>query len=146
MNIYWLAMVVITAVLGMVYEKSHQAEHSSQTVEISLIAHNVLVYRNALAEYAYAHKAASGTVADDQLALPTWYARYPGVEGVIDAGRSYAYFGSPPPGLVSEMINLTGGSVAIGTASSGSLVNPSSGNVGIALPATVPNGAAVAYQ
>lgn len=146
MNIYWLAMVVITAVLGMVYEKSHQAEQSSQTVEISLIAHNVLVYRNALAKYANAHKAASGTVADNQLALPSWYARYPGVEGVIDAGRSYAFFGSPPPGLVSEMMNLTGGSLAIGTASSGSLLTPSSGYVGVTLPAAVPTGAAVAYH
>ncbi|MBP1123208.1 type IV pilus biogenesis protein PilM [Pseudomonas syringae pv. atrofaciens] len=146
MNIYWLAMVVITAVLGMVYEKSHQAEQSSQTVEISLIAHNVLVYRNALAEYAYTHKGSSGPVADNQLDLPTWYARYPGVDGVIDAGRSYAFFRSPPPGLVSEMINLTGGSLAIGTASSGSLLTPSSGYVGVTLPAAVPTGAAVAYQ
>lgn len=146
MNIYWLAMVVITAVLGMVYEKSHHAEQSSQTVEISLIAHNVLVYRNALAEYAYTHKGSSGPVADNQLDLPTWYARYPGVDGVIDAGRSYAFFGSPPPGLVSEMINLTGGSLAIGTASSGTLITPSSGYVGVAVPVSVPNGAAVAYQ
>ncbi|KPY00731.1 putative Type IV pilus protein PilM [Pseudomonas amygdali pv. myricae] len=146
MNIYWLAMVVITAVLGMLYDKAHQAEVSSQAVEVSLIAHNVLVYRNALAEYAYAHKAASGSVADNQLNLPTWYARYPGVEGVIDAGRSYAFFGSPLPGLVSEMINLTGGSLAIGTASSGSLLTPSSSYVGVALPAAVPNGATVAYQ
>ncbi|KWS19979.1 pilus assembly protein PilP [Pseudomonas syringae pv. syringae] len=146
MNIYWLAMVVITAVLGMVYEKTHQAEQSAQTVEISLIAHNVLVYRNALAEYAYTHKAATGPVADNQLGLPTWFARYPGVEGVIDAGRSYAFFGSPPPGLVSEMVNLTGGSLAIGTASPGGLQTPSSGYVGVTLPAAVPNGAAVAYQ
>ncbi|KAA8685938.1 type IV pilus biogenesis protein PilM [Pseudomonas caricapapayae] len=146
MNIYWLAMVVITAVLGMVYEKTHQAEQSAQTMEISLIAHNVLVYRNALAEYAYAHKAASGTVADNQLALPTWYARYPGVEGVIDAGRSYAFFESPPPGLVSEMINLTGGSLAIGTAASGILLTLTSRNAGVTLPVAVPNGAAVAYQ
>ncbi|EGH05104.1 PilM protein, putative [Pseudomonas amygdali pv. aesculi str. 0893_23] len=139
-------MVVITAVLGMVYEKTHKAEQSSQTVEISLIAHNILVYRNALAEYAYTHKAESGTVADNQLDLPTWYARYPGVNGVIDAGRSYAFFGSPPPGLVSTMIELTGGSLAIGTASSGSLLTPSAGYVGVTLPASVPVGAAIAYQ
>nr|WP_282705682.1 type IV pilus biogenesis protein PilM [Pseudomonas syringae] len=139
-------MVVITAVLGMVYDNTHQAEQSSQTVEISLIARNVLVYRNALAEYAYTHKAASGTVADNQLDLPTWYARYPGVQGVIDAGRSYTFFASPPPGLVSEMINLTEGSLAIGTATSGDLLTTSPGYIGIALPASVPNGAAVAYQ
>ncbi|MCR8721006.1 type IV pilus biogenesis protein PilM [Pseudomonas syringae] len=39
-------------------------------MEISLIAHNVIVYRNALAEYAYTHKAASGTVADRRIAEP----------------------------------------------------------------------------
>ncbi|KAA8689130.1 MULTISPECIES: type IV pilus biogenesis protein PilM [Pseudomonas syringae group] len=146
MNIYWLAMVVITAVLGMVYEKTHQAEQIADTVNVSLIAHNVLVYRNALAEYAYTHKAESGTVADNQLDLPTWYARYPGVDGVIDAGRSYAFFGSPPPGLVAAMIDLTGGSLAIGTASAGNLFTPSLGAVGVTLPVAVPSGAAVAYQ
>lgn len=99
-----------------------------------------------LAEYAYAHSTESGAVPDNVLDLPTWYARYPGVSGVISAGKSYAFFGSPPPGLVSEMINLTGGSLAIGTALAGSLVTPSSGNLGVTLPATVPNGAAVAYQ
>ncbi|RMT34492.1 putative Type IV pilus protein PilM [Pseudomonas syringae pv. spinaceae] len=44
------------------------------------------------------------------------------------------------------MINLTGGSLAIGTATSGTLLTPSSGYVSVALPASVPNGAAVAYQ
>ncbi|MEE4678360.1 type IV pilus biogenesis protein PilM [Pseudomonas alliivorans] len=146
MNIYWVAMVLVTAALGLIYDMNDRADRLAQSVNVSAIASSMLVYRNALAEYAYTHKAAAGSVADNQLILPTWYARYPGVDGVIDAGRSYAFFGSPPPGLVSELINLTGGSLAIGTASSGSLVTPSSGNVGVALPTTVPNGAAVAYQ
>lgn len=116
MNIYWLAMVVVTSVLGLIYEMNHRAEQSAQSVDVSMIARSVLVYRNALAEYAYAHSTESGAVPDNVLDLPTWYARYPGVSGVISAGKSYAFFGSPPPGLVSEMINLTGGSLAIGTA------------------------------
>ncbi|WP_024677700.1 type IV pilus biogenesis protein PilM [Pseudomonas syringae] len=146
MNIYWLAMVVVTSVLGLIYEMNHRAEQSAQSVDVSMIARSVLVYRNALAEYAYAHNTESGAVPDNVLDLPTWYARYPGVSGVISAGKSYAFFGSPPPGLVSEMINLTGGSLAIGTASSGTLLTPSSGYVGVDVPASVPDGAAVAYQ
>ena len=146
MNIYWVAMVLVTATLGLIYDMNDRADRLAQNVNVSAIASSMLVYRNALAEYAYTHQFASGTVADNQLGLPNWYARYPGVDGVIDAGRSYAFFGSPPPGLVSEMISLTGGSLAIGTATSGSLLTPSSGYVGVTLPAAVPNGAVVAYQ
>lgn len=96
MNIYLLAMVVVTSVLGLIYEMNHRAEQSAQSVDVSMIARSVLVYRNALAEYAYAHSTESGAVPDNVLDLPTWYARYPGVSGVISAGKSYAFFGSPP--------------------------------------------------
>lgn len=146
MNIYWVAMVLVTAALGMIYDMNDRADRLAQNVNVSVIASSMLVYRNALAEYAYAHNTASGAVPDNQLDLPSWYFRYPGVEGVIDAGRSYAFYNSPPPGLVTEMVKLTGGSLAIGTASSGSLITPSSGSVGIGLPSSVPSGSAVAYQ
>ncbi|OSR95707.1 hypothetical protein BV330_00032 [Pseudomonas syringae pv. actinidiae] len=146
MNIYWVAMVLVTAALGLIYDMNDRADRLAQNVNVSAVASNILVYRNALAQYAYTHKAASGTVADNQLGLPSWYARYPGVDGVIDAGRSYAFLGYPPPGLVSEMISLTEGSAAIGTASSGYLLTPSSGIIDIKIPPVVPEGAAVAYQ
>lgn len=47
MNIYWLAMVVVTSVLGLIYEMNHRAEQSAQSVDVSMIARSVLVYRNA---------------------------------------------------------------------------------------------------
>ncbi|MEE4220265.1 type IV pilus biogenesis protein PilM [Pseudomonas viridiflava] len=146
MNIYWVAMVLVTAALGLIYDMNDRAERLAQNVNVSTIASSMLVYRNALAEYAYAHNTASGTVSDDQLDLPNWYFRYPGVEGVIAAGKSFAFYSSPPPGLIAEMVNVTGGSLAIGSAASGTLVTPLIGNTGITLPASVPNGAAVAYQ
>ncbi|WP_426780915.1 type IV pilus biogenesis protein PilM [Pseudomonas syringae] len=146
MNIYWVAMVLVTAALGLIYDMNDRADRLAQNVNVSAIAISMLVYRNALAEYAYAHQTASGTVEDSQLDLPKWYFRYPGVEGVIEAGKSYAFYNFPPPRLVSEMVKLTDGSLAIGTASSGDLISPTSGNVGISIPASVPNGAAVAYH
>ncbi|MEE4071384.1 type IV pilus biogenesis protein PilM [Pseudomonas viridiflava] len=100
----------------------------------------MLVYRNALAEYAYAHQTASGPVQDSQLDLPNWYFRYSGVEGVVAAGKSYAFYSSPPPGLVAEMVNLTSGSLAIGTASSGNLEIPSTAMILLKLPTAIPNG------
>nr|WP_240995672.1 type IV pilus biogenesis protein PilM [Pseudomonas viridiflava] len=48
--------------------------------------------------------------------------------------------------MVSELLKLTSGSSAIGTASSRTLIAQSSGVVGVALPTAVPTGAAVAYQ
>lgn len=146
MNIYWVAMVLVTAALGLIYDLNDRADRLAQNVNVSAIAISMLVYRNALAEYAYAHQTASGIVPDNQLGLPNWYFRHPGVDGVIADGKSYAFFASPPPGLVSELLKLTSGSSAIGTASSGTLNAQSSGAVGVALPTAVPTGAAVAYQ
>ncbi|MEE4343348.1 type IV pilus biogenesis protein PilM [Pseudomonas alliivorans] len=65
-----------------------------------------------------------GAVPDNQLDLPNWYFRYPGIEGVIAAGKSHAFYNPPPPGLVSEMVKLTDGSLALGTASSGARFSP----------------------
>ncbi|MEE4742765.1 type IV pilus biogenesis protein PilM [Pseudomonas alliivorans] len=146
MNIYWVAMVLVTAALGLIYDMNDRADRLAQNVNVSAIASSMLVYRNALAEYAYTHNTASGTVEDRRLALPGWYIRYPGVGGVIDAGKSYVFYNSPPPGLVAMMVKLTGGSLAIGTASSGSLIPHLSAGVAIVLPSIVPNGAAVTYQ
>ncbi len=109
MNIYWVAMVLVTAALGLIYDMNDRADRLAQNVNVSAIASSMLVYRNALAEYAYANNTASGAVPDNQLDLPSWYFRYPGVEGVIAAGKSYTYFASPPAGLLNEMRKLTSG-------------------------------------
>lgn len=146
MNIYWVAMVLVTAALGLIYDMNDRADRLAQNVNVSAIASSMLVYRNALAEYAYAHQTASGIVPDNKLDLPKWYFRYPGIEGVIAAGKSYTFYRSPPPGLVAEIVNVTGRSIAIGSASSGRLVTYASDDIEINLPSSIPEGAAVAFQ
>ncbi len=67
------------------------------------------------------------------------------MNGYLQAGSSYAYYAAPPNGLVMTLAKLTE-SAAVGYATNGQLVSLSSGATGIALPAAVPAGAAVAYR
>ncbi|WP_260856114.1 type IV pilus biogenesis protein PilM [Pseudomonas oryzihabitans] len=141
----WVILVVMLAGAGLLSEQLQRSDNRRQTVDVSSLAHNLLVYRNALAEYAYNNPGLSGAPADSALALPSWWVHATGVSGYVKAGSSYAYYASPPNGLVTTLVELTE-STAVGYATNGQLVSPSSGATGIALPAAVPAGAAVAYR
>ncbi len=45
-------MVLVTAALGLIYGMNDRADRLAQNVNVSAIASSMLVYRNALAEYA----------------------------------------------------------------------------------------------
>ncbi|GAC1038726.1 type IV pilus biogenesis protein PilM [Pseudomonas sp. No.117] len=145
MPMLWIILVVILAGAGLLSEQLQRSDNRRQTVDVSALAHNLLIYRNALAEYAYNNPGLSGAPADSALALPTWWVHAAGVSGYVQAGSSYAYYAAPPNGLVTTLAELTE-SAAVGYATNGQLVSPSSGATGIALPAAVPAGAAVAYR
>lgn len=145
MPMLWIILVVMLAGAGLLSEQLQRSDNRRQTVDVSALAHNLLIYRNALAEYAYNNPGLSGAPADSALALPTWWVHAAGVSGYVQAGSSYAYYAAPPNGLVTTLAELTE-SAAVGYAKNGQLVSPSSGATGIALPAAVPAGAAVAYR
>ncbi|KIZ52738.1 pilus assembly protein PilP [Pseudomonas oryzihabitans] len=145
MPMLWVIMVVMLAGAGLLSEQLQRSDNRRQGVDISALAHNLLIYRNALAEYAYNNPGIAGAPADSALALPTWWVHAAGVNGYVQAGSSYAYYASPPNGLVTTLAELTE-SAAVGYATNGQLVSPSSGATGIALPSAVPAGAAVAYR
>lgn len=145
MPMLWVILVVMLAGAGLLSEQLQRSDNRRQTVDVSALAHNLLIYRNALAEYAYNNPGLSGAPADSALALPTWWVHAAGVSGYVQAGSSYAYYAAPPNGLVTTLAELTE-SAAVGYATNGQLVSPSSGATGIALPAAVPAGAAVAYR
>jgi len=145
MPILWVLLLVATIGAGLLGDQVRRGENRSVAVDLSALAHNLLVYRNALAEYAYNNPSATGTPADSMLALPSWWIHAPGVTGYIQGGSSYTFYPSPPNGLVTELAELTE-SVAVGYASGGQLVSPTGGATGVMLPAAVPSGAAVAYR
>ncbi|WP_158896958.1 MULTISPECIES: type IV pilus biogenesis protein PilM [unclassified Pseudomonas] len=145
MPMLWVILVVMLAGAGLLGEQLQRSDNRRQTVDVSALAHNLLIYRNALAEYAYNNPGLSGAPADSALALPTWWVHAAGVSGYVQTGSSYAYYAAPPNGLVTTLAELTK-SAAVGYATNGQLVSPSSGVTGIALPAAVPAGAAVAYR
>ncbi len=145
MPMLWVILVVMLAGVGLLSEQLQRGDNRRQAVDVSALAHNLLIYRNALAEYAYNNPGLSGAPADSALALPTWWVHAAGVSGYVQAGSSYAYYAAPPNGLVTTLAELTE-SAAVGYATNGQLVSPSSGATGIALPAAVPAGAAVAYR
>ncbi|WP_282282440.1 type IV pilus biogenesis protein PilM [Pseudomonas sp. PS02302] len=145
MPMLWVILVVMLAGAGLLSEQLQRSDNRRQAVDVSALAHNLLIYRNALAEYAYNNPGLSGAPADSALALPTWWVHAAGVSGYVQAGSSYAYYAAPPKGLVTTLAELTK-SAAVGYATNGQLVSPSYGATGIALPPAVPAGAAVAYR
>jgi len=145
MPIVWILLLVVLATTSMVSDMTRQSKNRSAAADLSALAHNLLIYRNALAEYAYNNPGVTGSPADSALPLPNWWVHAPGVRGYIQNGSSYTFYATPPNGLVTTLGELTQ-SVAVGYASGGQLVSPTGGATGVVLPAAVPNGAAVAYR
>ncbi|WP_248767858.1 type IV pilus biogenesis protein PilM [Pseudomonas sp. MWU12-2345] len=146
MPLYWVILLVLGIALSTLDDLSRRSEELSIEGDSSAIAHNLLVYRNALAKYAQANTGITGSVADASLSLPAWFMHLPGVDGYIVSGNSYAFYASPPAGLVAELAVLTDASTSVGYVSSGRLISPSSGATAIVIPPTIPDGAAVAYR
>lgn len=146
MPLFWVLLLVLGIAISTLDDISHRSEESSIVGDASAIAHNLLVYRNALAKYAQANTGITGTVADASLSLPPWFMHLPGVGGYIVAGNSYAFYASPPAGLVAELAMLTDASTSVGYVSAGRLISPATGATAIVIPPTIPDGAAVAYR
>ncbi|MFJ5299226.1 type IV pilus biogenesis protein PilM [Pseudomonas sp. NPDC088368] len=146
MPIYWIVLLLVGIAAGAMGLVNERADAHSKAADLSSIAHNMLIYRNALAEYAHGNQSAVGPVADAALALPSWYIRLPGISGYIASGSSYTYYASPPQGLVRELVTITGTSQAVGYVVNGQLVSPSGGMIGVSVPGVVHNGSAVAFQ
>ncbi|MGF7243951.1 hypothetical protein ABIC11_004407 [Pseudomonas oryzihabitans] len=138
-------LMVMLAGAGLLSKQLQRSDYRRQAVDFSVLALNLLIYRNALAEYAYNNPGLSGVPADSALALPTGWVHAAGVSSYVQAGSSYTYYAAPPNGLVTTLAELTG-SIAVGYATNGQLFSRSSGATGIALPAAVPDGAPVAYR
>ncbi|KJS79129.1 MAG: hypothetical protein JL55_13690 [Pseudomonas sp. BICA1-14] len=110
--------------------------------EIAAIAGSMQVYKGAVAAYQASNPAASGTVADAQLGLPTWYVKAPGISHVIQAGKAYVFYSQPKAGLAELLLKRTDNALTVGIKQSGNLVNPRQGVIS-SLPSAIPDGSVV---
>lgn len=115
------------------------AEHST----IDTVSQSLLIYRTAVGEYRKSHPGFTGTASS--LALPSWFRQPAGFGNIITASNAFVYYSQELPGLSAALYQETE-SLAVGINRGGRLVSPSRGDVGIALPAGIPEGAVVLWQ
>lgn len=140
MQIYML-LVLMTVGAFLISENRNEADNSFKTSELDAIASSMLIYSNAVGNYAKANPGVAASVPDASLALPNWYVRVVGVNNYISAGTAYVYY-TGKPDLVDVLAEKTE-SVSVGTNQSGTLVSPKWGVTPIIIPGGVPSGAVV---
>lgn len=142
----WLMSIafVFTMLFSAVMQKNVDDMLAEKTTaEASAIASSMMVYQNYVRVYAINNPAATGSISDAALGLPTWYIKSSSVANYVTAGRAYVYVVNPPVGLVSQLQVASQNSLNVGVNMSGALVGPVGGATGITVPAAIPSGAVV---
>lgn len=144
MYIYWVAMTLFIVAGGIFSQVQHNDDATSDLATLDAVSRSMLVYRSAAAEFARANPGFVGTPPEASLALPSWYAKQIGITSYIAGGVSYTYIvGGIPAGLPAALAERTQ-STTVGVKRSGQLYSPKGGEMAIAVPAPVPEGAVVA--
>lgn len=111
--------------------------------ESAAVSGSMAVYRNYVVNYAIAHPATTGAVADASLGLPAWLTKASGVANYVTGGKGYVYYTNPPPELVQRLMSDSKNSILVGINQGGYVTNPLSGVSTIPVPAAIPAGAVV---
>ena len=136
----WAILFSIAIFFGSVYtDTQHKFSVDNIAGEVSAIGGSMMVYRNAVSQYARANPGITGAVADTSLALPAWYTKISGVSNYVTGGKGYVYYSSQRPELAYQLLKDTGNSVMCGIVRSGFLYNPIGGTSTIAIPAAIPD-------
>lgn len=144
MYIYWIAMTLLIVAGGIFTQVQHTDEAVTEQATIDALSRSMLIYRSAAAEYARSKPGFTGAPTDSSLNLPSWYTKQSGIATYIVSGVSYTYIaGTVPAGLPAALTERTE-SATVGVKRSGQLFSPKVGNMAIAVPAPVPEGAVVA--
>ena len=144
MYIYSIAMALLIVAGGIFSQVQHNAETVSEQATIDALTRSMLIYRSAAAEYARANPTFIGAPSEASLNLPRWYNKQSGIATYVVGGVSYTYIaGTVPAGLPSALTERTE-SATVGVKRSGQLFSPKGGNMAIAVPTPVPEGAVVA--
>ncbi|HGY1474608.1 TPA: type IV pilus biogenesis protein PilM [Pseudomonas aeruginosa] len=142
MQMFWTLFAILGLAASVFLGNIQDWRDTETQGEIAAIAGSMQVYRGAVAAYQASNPTASGTVADTQLGLPTWYVKAPGISNVIQAGKVYVFYSQPKPGLAEALLKRTDNALTVGIKQSGNLVNPRRGVVA-SLPSAIPDGSVV---
>jgi hypothetical protein len=145
MPLLWMVVLVAFIAMSTLDNINRNAEERAQRADVSTITISMLVYRNAVAEYASSNPAFIGVVSDALLNLPVWYIKPPNLSNYISSGKSYSFYTTPLPGLSGELASRTE-SINVGINQHGVLLAPNMANSGIVLPAQIPLGSVVLIQ
>ncbi|MBK0155589.1 type IV pilus biogenesis protein PilM [Pseudomonas sp. S75] len=144
MYVYWITMTLLIVAGSICSQMQYSDETISEQATIDTLSRSMLIYRSAAAEYARANPGFTGAPTDSSLNLPSWYTKQSGIATYIVSGVSYTYIaGTVPTGLPAALTERTE-SATVGVKRYGQLFSPKVGNMAIAVPAPVPEGAVVA--
>lgn len=143
-----MPIVVIALVLTvfLAITESRNVEHTNkraQASEAQSFGSNLLVYRDAVLQYARTNPGFSGPVPDNALNLPTWYRKADSLLSFASGGRGYVYILNPPSGLLAELVGRASTSAFVGVARGGQIRHPTRGDTAIPVPPAIPEGSLV---
>jgi len=143
-HIYWIAIILMIGAASIFSNMQSIDETTSEQATVDALSRSLLIYRSATAEFARANPNFTGSPTELSLNLPGWYTKQSGITSYVLGGISYTYIsGTVPSGLVSALAERTESAI-VGVKRSGQLVSPRAGNMAIAIPAPIPEGAVVA--
>nr|WP_312477385.1 type IV pilus biogenesis protein PilM [Achromobacter ruhlandii] len=145
-----ILMIPLLALLALVAALASTSEQGTldllQQQEAVASGGSLRIYASAVARFAKANPAFSGTAPASALDLPTWFSPQPGTNNLVAAGSAYVFF--VPTNGVADLYRMfpedvVGLPLLFGVARSGYLTSPSAGAAALPLPAGIPEGAIV---
>ena len=120
---------------------------TARTVTADVVANNFLSYRYSVVQYALAHPATTGTVADASLSFQSGYVRNAAWSNTITGGQLYVYATSSSAVTnqsATMIFQRSGNSPLMGFSSGSNFNSMSLGLTSLTLPGGIPSGAFVA--
>jgi hypothetical protein len=148
----WAQAMLVSAVAAMGWwmldaqNDPQGSERGVETARARATAESMATYRSAAVAFAHSHPAFEGELPADELPLPGWWRDAGEVHAWVEGRVVVVYLAGPgPKGLLSQMRQLSGGSILVGMSHrlTGTLQSPDEGDTGIPVPLSIPDGAPV---
>lgn len=142
----WISSISFSIVLfvtAVLLTNAQTANESNVQGELKAISGNMVVYQSYVVAYAVANPGVTGTVADTDLGLPTWFSKNSNISNYVAGGKGFTYATGGRPELAYQLLQDTGNSIFVGIKSAGGVANPLSGVSAIPVPSAIPDGSTV---
>lgn len=138
-----LMAAVIAALLSPLLANRPVEERAVADSQARAIAHSMAVYRTAVVNWAQTQPGFEGVVAESAVSGPAWMRRNPSIRAAVQGRYVAVYIDGerPPAAVLDELMQLSGGSIWVGTAHrvTGTLHAPGFGDTGMQVPQWVPD-------